>query len=73
VVIVLNVTAAWSVPSWTRSATCWNSADHIKPAPELNGTSTATFITGIGSVDRHRQADDSHRMLILMDIESAQS
>lgn len=39
--------------------------EHIKPAPELNGSVDGSFITGIGSV--------GERMLILMDIEGLMS
>jgi purine-binding chemotaxis protein CheW len=41
------------------------SQDHIKPAPEMNTTADAGFITGIASV--------GERMLILMDIEALMS
>ena len=41
------------------------SQDLIKPAPEMNGSVDASFITGIASV--------SERMLILMDIEALMS
>jgi purine-binding chemotaxis protein CheW len=40
-------------------------SDAIKPAPEMNASVDANFITGIGSV--------SDRMLILMDIEALMS
>jgi purine-binding chemotaxis protein CheW len=40
-------------------------AETIKPAPEMNATVDANFITGIGSINE--------RMLILMDIEALMS
>jgi len=40
--------------------------DQIKPAPELNASIDARFITGIGTV----ASEGSERMLILMDIEA---
>ncbi len=39
--------------------------EQVKPAPELRSSVDAGFITGIGTVKN----GDSHRMLILMDIE----
>jgi purine-binding chemotaxis protein CheW len=51
--------------------------DHIKPAPELNSSIDASYITGIGTI-KNAQASDgiaagSERMLILMDIEALMS
>jgi purine-binding chemotaxis protein CheW len=47
--------------------------DNIKPAPELNSSVDASYITGIGTI-KHSQGDtDSERMLILMDIEGLMS
>jgi purine-binding chemotaxis protein CheW len=43
--------------------------DQIKPAPELNSSIDASFITGIGAVKN----GDAERMLILMDIEGLMS
>ena len=43
--------------------------DNIKPAPELNSSIDASFITGIGTV----KSGDVERMLILMDIEGLMS
>ncbi len=45
-------------------------AGHVRPAPEFHGAVDASYITGIGSV---KNADDSERMLILMDIERLMS
>jgi purine-binding chemotaxis protein CheW len=42
------------------------SREVIKPAPEMNSTVDASFITGIGSL----KIDGTDRMLVLMDIES---
>jgi purine-binding chemotaxis protein CheW len=50
--------------------------DQIKPAPELNSSVDARFITGIGAVKAAAGGDvgkDAERMLILMDIESLMS
>ena len=44
------------------------SRENIKPAPELNSSLDASYITGIGSV-KHADKGASERMLILMDIE----
>ena len=43
--------------------------DQIKPAPELNSSIDAAYITGIGTV----KSGDVERMLILMDIEALMS
>jgi purine-binding chemotaxis protein CheW len=43
--------------------------DHIKPAPQLNSSVDASFITGIGTI----KTGDADRMLILMDIEGLMS
>ncbi len=40
--------------------------DQIKPAPELNGSVTASHITGLGTV----KTGDDERMLILLEIEA---
>ena len=50
--------------------------DQIKPAPELNSSVDASYITGIGAVKTPGQGDDGkdgERMLILMDIEGLMS
>jgi purine-binding chemotaxis protein CheW len=50
--------------------------DQIKPAPELNSSVDARFITGIGTVKAGGAGDDgkdAERMLILMDIEGLMS
>jgi purine-binding chemotaxis protein CheW len=50
--------------------------DQIKPAPELNSSVDASFITGIGAVKAAGPGDegkDAERMLILMDIEGLMS
>lgn len=44
-------------------------ADQIKPAPELNSSIDAGYITGIATV----KAGEAERMLILMDIEALMS
>lgn len=41
----------------------------IKPAPELNSSVDASFITGIGTVKTGQGEEAVERMLILMDIE----
>jgi purine-binding chemotaxis protein CheW len=70
VVIVLNVhgrvigTVVDSVSDVIRL-----SANDIKPAPEMNISVNASFITGIGSI----KAGDAERMLILVDIASMMS
>jgi purine-binding chemotaxis protein CheW len=51
--------------------------DNIKPAPQMNSSIDASYITGIGTI-KHTQATesnpaDSERMLILMDIEALMS
>ena len=45
----------------------------IKPAPELNSSIDAGFITGIGAVKNGQGDNESERMLILMDIEGLMS
>jgi purine-binding chemotaxis protein CheW len=45
------------------------SRDQVKPAPELNSSVDANFITGIGAIKN----GDAERMLILMDIEALMS
>ncbi|MFM7506677.1 MAG: chemotaxis protein CheW [Rubrivivax sp.] len=49
--------------------------DQIKPAPELNSSVDARFITGIGAVKAAGgdEVRDTERMLILMDIEGLMS
>jgi purine-binding chemotaxis protein CheW len=50
--------------------------EQIKPAPELNSSVDASYITGIGAVKAAGAGDggkDAERMLILMDIESLMS
>jgi purine-binding chemotaxis protein CheW len=47
--------------------------EHIKPAPDLAGSVSANFITGIGSLKAGSGGKDSERMLILMDIEGLMS
>ena len=52
------------------------SREQIKPAPELNSSVDASYITGIGAVKTPGQGDDgkdAERMLILMDIEGLMS
>jgi purine-binding chemotaxis protein CheW len=58
------------------------SRENIKPAPELNSSIDASFITGIGTIkngqgqgqnDGTTAAADKERMLILMDIEALMS
>lgn len=44
--------------------------EQIKPAPEMNSSIDASFITGIGTI---KSGDDKERMLILMDIEGLMS
>jgi len=53
--------------------------EHIKPAPELNSSVDASYITGIGAI-KHTSAQgkgetaaETERMLILMDIEGLMS
>ena len=53
------------------------SKDNVKPAPQLNSSVDASFITGIGTI-KNTQATEGHaadaeRMLILMDIEALMS
>jgi purine-binding chemotaxis protein CheW len=47
--------------------------EQIKPAPELNSSIDASYITGIGAVKNGQGDDASERMLILMDIEGLMS
>jgi purine-binding chemotaxis protein CheW len=47
--------------------------DHIKPAPELNSSVDASYITGIGTIKHSQGGTESERMLILMDIEGLMS
>ncbi|MDE2083200.1 MAG: chemotaxis protein CheW [Burkholderiales bacterium] len=47
--------------------------DDIKPAPELNASIDASFITGIGTIKTGQGESESERMLILMDIEGLMS
>ncbi len=47
--------------------------DNIKPAPELNSSVDASYITGIGTIRQSQGDTDSERMLILMDIEGLMS
>ncbi len=52
------------------------SKEQIKPAPELNSSVDASYITGIGAVKAAAAGDDgkdAERMLILMDIEGLMS
>jgi purine-binding chemotaxis protein CheW len=45
----------------------------IKPAPELNSSVDASYITGIGTVKTGQGEEATERMLILMDIEGLMS
>ena len=47
--------------------------EQIKPAPELNSSVDASYITGIGAVKGGGGEKDGERMLILMDIEGLMS
>jgi purine-binding chemotaxis protein CheW len=47
--------------------------DQIKPAPAMNSSVDASFITGIGAIKTGQGDDTSERMLILMDIEGLMS
>jgi purine-binding chemotaxis protein CheW len=47
--------------------------EHIKPAPELNSSVDASYITGIGTIKHSQGGTESERMLILMDIEGLMS
>jgi purine-binding chemotaxis protein CheW len=47
--------------------------DNIKPAPELNSSVDASYITGIGTIKTGSGDSESERMLILMDIEGLMS
>ncbi len=47
--------------------------DEIKPAPEMNSSIDASYITGIGAVKNGHGEKGAERMLILMDIEGLMS
>ena len=47
--------------------------DEIKPAPEMNSSIDASYITGIGAVNSAHGEKGADRMLILMDIEGLMS
>ncbi|GMV44986.1 MAG: hypothetical protein AMXMBFR66_03840 [Pseudomonadota bacterium] len=47
--------------------------EQIKPAPELNSSVDASFITGIGAIKSGQGDSEAERMLILMDIEALMS
>jgi purine-binding chemotaxis protein CheW len=53
------------------------SKEQIKPAPQMNSSVDASFITGIGTIKNTQvtegSATDAERMLILMDIEALMS
>ena len=49
------------------------SREHIKPAPELNTSVDASYITGIGTAKNGQGENATERMLILMDIEGLMS
>ena len=49
------------------------SRENIKPAPELNSSVDAGFITGIGTIKTGQGEAEAERMLILMDIEGLMS
>ncbi len=49
------------------------SRDNIKPAPELNSSVDASYITGIGTTKNGQGENATERMLILMDIEGLMS
>ena len=49
------------------------SKDEIKPAPEMNSSIDASYITGIGAVKNSQGEKGADRMLILMDIEGLMS
>ncbi len=49
------------------------SREHIKPAPQLNSSVDASFITGIGTIKNGHGESEAERMLILMDIEGLMS
>ena len=48
-------------------------SESIKPAPELNSSVDASYITGIGTVKNGQGEKEVARMLILMDIEGLMS
>jgi len=48
-------------------------SESIKPAPELNSSVDASYITGIGTVKNGHGEKEVSRMLILMDIEGLMS
>jgi purine-binding chemotaxis protein CheW len=45
----------------------------IKPAPEMNSSIDASYITGIGTIKTGPAGSEAERMLILMDIEGLMS
>ena len=47
--------------------------ENIKPAPELNSSVDASYITGIGTIKNGQGENEAERMLILMDIEGLMS
>ena len=47
--------------------------EQIKPAPELNSSVDASYITGIGTIKTGSGEAEAERMLILMDIEGLMS
>jgi purine-binding chemotaxis protein CheW len=50
--------------------------DQIKPAPQMNSSIDASYITGIGTIKNPQATEagaDAERMLILMDIEALMS
>ncbi|MBA4175677.1 MAG: chemotaxis protein CheW [Leptothrix sp. (in: Bacteria)] len=47
--------------------------EEIKPAPEMNSSIDASYITGIGAVTNAQGEKGTERMLILMDIEGLMS
>jgi len=52
------------------------SKDQIKPAPQMNSSVDASYITGIGTIKNAQASEssaDAERMLILMDIEALMS
>ncbi len=48
-------------------------SEQIRPAPEFTGSVDAAFITGLGSVVQGEGEAQTHRMLILVDIEHLMS
>ena len=47
--------------------------DNITPAPALNSSVDASYITGIGTIKHGQGENEAERMLILMDIEGLMS